>query len=150
MQKLSRIAYAELLAEHCLEMTKEKFMASVNNLSLQKHLLGVPTPTMDAVVRAGNEYFQLTAAHAGTWASISRTYQITVGAPRNAAGPPEYQVESIGYIQLATLQKLIKGLMKQMERLARPPPSRGSPGARTNPPGPQCSTCQKTAQFQRM
>lgn len=38
-------------------------MASLGNLGLQRRLLGVPTPTLEAPVRAGSEYLQLSTTH---------------------------------------------------------------------------------------
>lgn len=64
MQKLAGIAYAGLPAAHRLQMTRERPLASLNNLGLQKHLLGVPTPDMEAMVIVGNGYLQLTTTHA--------------------------------------------------------------------------------------
>lgn len=39
-------------------------------------MIGVPTPTLKAAVRADNEYLQLTAKRAGTRAAGAHAYQV--------------------------------------------------------------------------
>lgn len=65
IENLARIAYTGLPETHQLDMAKERFLSSLGNLGLQKHLIGVPTPTLEAAVHTGNEYLQLAATHAG-------------------------------------------------------------------------------------
>lgn len=55
VERLGWIAHAGLPEQHVVEMIQEKFKASLNNLGLQKHLLGLPMPDLGATVRAGNE-----------------------------------------------------------------------------------------------
>lgn len=65
VEKFSHITYAALLAALGLEMTMERFLSSLDNSGLQKDLLGLPTPNLEAAFRrsAGNEYLQLAAKH---------------------------------------------------------------------------------------
>lgn len=77
------------------ELTKERFLSSLSNLGLQRHLLGVPTPTIEAAVRAGNKYLQLTATHAGPRALSSRTYQLVDEPSVEEASVPRDQMDSI-------------------------------------------------------
>lgn len=79
----------------CLEMNRERFMASLGNLELQNHLVGVSTLNLEPSVRAGNEYLQMTATHAGSRESASRTYQLCDEPPKTEAVIPEDRVESV-------------------------------------------------------
>lgn len=144
--KLARLAYAGLPEVHQLEMAKERFLSSLGNLGLQKHLLGVPTPTMEAAVRAGNEYLQLTATHPGARTSMGRTYQVADGTSDEEVVSPDDKISSVRDDRMDAMQQLLADLIRQVERLGqaqKPAPARP---ARTVP---KCWNCQEAGHFQR-
>ena len=57
--KLVQVAYEESPENHRADMTLELFCNTINNTSLQRHLLAVPLTDLQSVVRAGNEYLQI-------------------------------------------------------------------------------------------
>lgn len=87
------MAYAVLPADHQLEMAKERFLSSLGNLGLQRHLLGVAT--MKAAARASDEYLQLTVTHAGGRVCGAHTYQVTDETPLKRDVTPEDPVKSV-------------------------------------------------------
>lgn len=127
------MVYADLPVEHRLEMTKEKFLSSLGNLGLQRHLLGVATPTIEDVVRAGNEYMRLNAG---------QTLSHLPGTKRGA----EDRVEAIREERMDALKKAIEAIPTQVEQLTHP-------GARFSPtsgrPAAQCWGCHEIGHMQR-
>lgn len=59
IERLVGLAYPTLPYEHRQEMCMDKFMNTLGNAYLQRHLLAVHTPDLEAAVRAGNEYLQI-------------------------------------------------------------------------------------------
>jgi hypothetical protein len=59
VQKLVSVAYPDLPRCNQADMIIEIFCSTVGNAYLQRHLLAVPTPTLDDAVRAGNEFLQI-------------------------------------------------------------------------------------------
>ena len=59
VERLVSLAYADLPREHRVEMTVDKFTSSLGNAYLQRHLLAIPAPDLESVVRAGNDYLQI-------------------------------------------------------------------------------------------
>ena len=59
IERLTSIAFEELSDRMKEEMAVDTFCGSLGNIYLQRHLLAVPTPTLEAAVRAGNEYLQI-------------------------------------------------------------------------------------------
>jgi len=59
IEQLALIAYGDLPADTRVEMTVDLFSSTLGNAYLQRHLLAVPTPTLEAAVRAGNEFLQV-------------------------------------------------------------------------------------------
>ena len=56
VERLVGVAYHGMEQEQRREMTVETFASTLNNPPLQRHLLAVATPTLEAAVRAGGEY----------------------------------------------------------------------------------------------
>ena len=46
-------------------ISRETFASTLNNPALQRHLLAVDTPTLEAAVRAGGEYLQIPPSQGG-------------------------------------------------------------------------------------
>ena len=59
VERLVEIAYAEVPGAIRTTMAVDTFASTIGNGYLQRHLLAVPTPTLEAAVRAGNEYLQI-------------------------------------------------------------------------------------------
>ena len=59
IEKLTDIAFGEMSDRLKEEMAVDTFCGTLGNVYLQRHLLAVPTPTLEAAVRAGNEYLQV-------------------------------------------------------------------------------------------
>ena len=59
VERLADVAHRDLPEEAKLQMTLEAFTSTLAHLGLQRHLLLAETPTLEAAVRAGNEYLQL-------------------------------------------------------------------------------------------
>lgn len=142
---IEKLAYAGLPEVHQLEMAKERFL-SLGNLGLQKHLLGVPTPTMEAAVKAGNEYLQLTATHSGARAPMGRTYHVTDETSDEGVVVSDDKVSSVRDDRLDAMQQLLTDLIQQVEHLGR---ARGPSPIRPARTAPECWNCQETGQFQR-
>ena len=53
------IAYPEVPVEVRRTMAVDTFSSTIGNGYLQRHLLAVETPSLEAAVRAGNEYLQI-------------------------------------------------------------------------------------------
>ena len=54
-----QVAYEELPEQHQAEMAVELFCSTLNNISLQRHLLAFPLTNIQSAIRAGNEYLQV-------------------------------------------------------------------------------------------
>ena len=58
MERLVNIAYGDFPPDHRAGRKLETFCNTLGYIPLQKHLLAVPTHTLENAVRAGNEYLQ--------------------------------------------------------------------------------------------
>lgn len=59
VENLVDTAYPDMPWQFLSDMALDAFMSSLGNRELQRHLLAVPTPNLDAAVRAGNDYLQI-------------------------------------------------------------------------------------------
>ena len=59
VERLIAIAYGELPVEYQAGMKLETFCSTLGYMPLQRHLLAVPTHTLEDAVRAGNEFLQI-------------------------------------------------------------------------------------------
>ena len=59
IEQLINIAYDDLPHATRVELAVDLFSTTLGNAYLQRHLLAVPTPTLEAAVRAGNEFLQV-------------------------------------------------------------------------------------------
>ena len=59
VERLVGVVYQGMDADQRKEMAVETFASTLNNHSLQRHLLAVATPTLEAAVPAGSEYMQI-------------------------------------------------------------------------------------------
>lgn len=56
--RLANVAYGGLPEDARQELKLESFLASINHVGLQRHLMAIDGDTIEAAVRAGNEYLQ--------------------------------------------------------------------------------------------
>lgn len=110
MEKLAQITYTGVPEAHQLEMVTEKFLSSLGNLGLRRHLLGVPTSTMEAAVHASNKYLQLTATHCERRVPGGHC-QVAGEASENEDATLENRVDTIRDSPIETLQKVLADLM---------------------------------------
>ena len=59
IERLTHLAYADIPENTRIEMAVDLFSNTLGNAHLQRHLLAVPTATLEAAVRAGNEFLQV-------------------------------------------------------------------------------------------
>jgi hypothetical protein len=59
VQRLVGIAYPDLPLPHQVDMIIDTFCSTIGNAYLQRHLLAVPTRTLEEAVQAGNEFLQI-------------------------------------------------------------------------------------------
>ncbi len=69
VEKLVGIAYAEFPQQHVEDMKLDLFHTTLGHPYLQRHLLAVQAPTLEAAIVAGNEFLQI-KTHADGGASI--------------------------------------------------------------------------------
>ena len=59
MKRLINIAYGELPVEYQADMKLETFCSTLGYMPLHRHLLAVPTHTLENAVRAGNKFLRI-------------------------------------------------------------------------------------------
>ncbi len=59
VEKLVSIAYAEFPRQHKEEMKLDLFQTTLGHPYLQRHLLAIQAPTLEAAITAGNDYLQI-------------------------------------------------------------------------------------------
>ena len=61
VERLMEVAYPDLPRTVRNELAVDTFMSTIGNRDLQRHLLAIQLPSIEAAVRAGNEYLQVPA-----------------------------------------------------------------------------------------
>ena len=89
-------------------MTVETIASTLNNPPLQRHLLAVATPTLEAAVRAGGEYLQIWPNTSNP--AVRMVEEDTVEADRVSPVTSETLMSS--------MMGVLQGLMGQLERMA--------------------------------
>ena len=59
VERLVQLAYADVPAQHRHELAIETFCSTLGHTQLQRHLLAIQTPDLQAAVRAGSEFLQI-------------------------------------------------------------------------------------------
>ena len=108
VERLVAIAHAELLEQYRQEMIIDNFCTSIGNGNLQRHLLAIPTPTLEDAIRAGNEYLQITVVN-------SRNYPPT--AMSVDAAPADLTHNAVSTFALTEVMKAIQNLNLRLDRL---------------------------------
>lgn len=108
VERLVSTAYADLPAVHLQRMVIDTFHATIGDAYLQRHLLAIETPDLEAAVRAGNEYLQIRPIrHGGS-------------GVRQVDGEPAEQEELTQIAQASTppLQTLLQAMQKLAEEVS--------------------------------
>ena len=107
MERLVSIAYGELPPEHQAGMRLETFCSTLLYLPLQKHLLTVPTYTLEDAVTAGNEFLQIKPANEKGSTSVRQEED------------EEEEVDVLSFAErtLTTLMKTMQQLVEKMGKL---------------------------------
>ena len=105
IERLIEIAYSGLPGATRVEMAVDMFCSTIGNPYLQRHLLAVPTPTIQEAVKASNEYLQI------------RPGNTTGGAVRPVGDPEESRVAPVAPTQMETLLQTIQQLTKKVDAL---------------------------------
>ena len=108
VERLVGVAYHGMEQEQRREMTVETFASTLNNPPLQRHLLAVATPTLEAAVRAGGEYLQIWPNTSNP--AVRMVEEDTVEADRVSPVTSETLMSS--------MMGVLQGLMGQLERMA--------------------------------
>lgn len=82
VEKLVSIAYADFPHQHVTDMKLDLFHTTLGHPYLQRHLLAIQAPTMEAAIHAGNEFLQIKTHADGS--SIRQVEEEELEAP-NAA-----------------------------------------------------------------
>jgi hypothetical protein len=98
IEKLIRIGYATMQAADQTTMAIETLKRALDHKGLARHLLAVPCNTVDAVVTAAEEYFQ-----------VSGTYVAPRGRHTVATLETEHEVKAVKTEQ-DTMQQLLKAV----------------------------------------
>ena len=109
VDRLISIAYPDLPEEHQANMTMDTFCSTLGNAYLQRHLLAVDTPNLEAAVRAGNEFLQIRTA----------TERGKANPAVRQVGDEEDEMESSPTMAtvLNTIMQTMKQMAEQMEKL---------------------------------
>ena len=126
VERLTNIAYPDLLDYTRQEMAVDTFCGSLENAYLQRHLLAIPTPTLEAAVRAGNEFLQV------------RPNMIGSGIRTVQPGEPEEEQDP-----MTTMLKIMQDLVADVKNLkTRIAAGNHNPGSsETGEPAALCWNC---------
>ena len=141
VEKLVAVAYEEMTAEQRASMAVEAFAATLNHSHLQRHLLAVGTPTLEAAVRAGNEYLQIKPNYGGPAVRVVEDEE-----PEEQTRVERVSAERV----LSTMAEAIQELRSQIEQLTARAGS-GRPGrpSRGNVQPRKCWGCQKEGHLRK-
>ena len=111
VQRLTDLAHPNLPAEYRHTMVVDAFLNTLGNAALQRHLLAVDTPNLEAAVRAGNEFLQVRTG-SGREAPVRSVVETEVQVEGTEAG-----VRSVASLEV--LAPLLERLLSHLERLSR-------------------------------
>ena len=110
VERLVNIAYGDLPPDHRAGMRLETFCGTLGYLPLQRHLLAVPTHTIEDAVRAGNEYLQMKPANEKGNTNV-----------RQVGDEDEEETENPTEKALTVLMKAMQQLVEKVEQLQSRP-----------------------------
>jgi hypothetical protein len=114
VERLVGIAYADLPRHNQDSMVVDTFCSTLGNAYLQRHLLAVPTRTLEEAVRAGNEFLQIKL-----YQPRGTVHQIGEEEPEGQATAVQVESSSIGVEAL--LLKVIQQLSDKLDLLHKAP-----------------------------
>ena len=141
VQRLVRLAYADLPDRNQVAMALEIFANTLGNTYLQRHLLAVDPQDLESAVRAGNEYLQIRP-------------RSDRGGPHSAVRAideePEVRVQPVTEPDNARLAQVLTKLVEQMEQLqSRMNSPRGPASQPRQEKKPGCWGCGKLGHDRR-
>ena len=144
VERLVTIAYADLPGRHRQEMAIETFTHSLSHAYLQRHLLAVPTPTLEDAVRTGNEYLQIKP----TPQAGSNIRAIDGEEEEDQAEEPT-RVSPAATDPMATLLKAIQKLSEEVANLKMEARRPGAKRGTLPPSNKKCWECQQEGYLKR-
>ena len=111
VERLVALAHPELPAQYRLGMTVDLFCSSLGHPALQRHLLAVDLPTLDAAVQAGSAYLQVQAAPMFYNRPATRLMEEPEYSPEYSSPSPQVSTPE------AELFTALQGLTQQLNRL---------------------------------
>jgi hypothetical protein len=147
VQRLVNVAYADLPRCNQTDMVIDLFCSTIGNAYLQRHLLAVPTPTLEDAVRAGNDFLQIRIYPAKS------SIRVVEEEVCEEAETPTDQVSATSTASavegmLAPLTTLLQQLTAQLGKLQVPTTVPGVPG-RPLKREVVCWGCGRTGHVQR-
>ena len=138
VEQLVGVAYQGMDADQRREMAVETFASTLNNPSLQRHLLAVATPTLEAAVRAGSEYLQI------------RPSQNTsaIRAVDEEMGETDRVSPVTSEALMGNMMGVLQGLVSQLERLTTRSES-SQPRKETGKSPKKCWGCHKEGHLRK-
>lgn len=106
VERLMQAAYANLPRQEREDLIMDHFCASLSHVGLQRHLLAVATPNLDAAVRAGNEYLEITANN-----------NFKTGLVRQVESEDSIDVNQTNTKETSLTEKLLQDLIKKIDNL---------------------------------
>ena len=137
VEKLVSIAYAEFPPQHIENMKLDLFHTTLGHAYLQRHLLAIQAPTLEAAIHAGNEFLQI-KTHADGGASIRQVEEDELEVPGStrAISTP-----------LDTLLLAMSKLTEEVQALKLGQSNRSMPPAERRPV--RCFGCNKDGHVRR-
>ena len=138
VERLVEVAYQGMNAHQRQEMMVETFASTLNNPSLQRHLLAVATPTLEIAVRAGSEYLQIRPSQSST--AVRMIDEETGETDRISPVTSETLMSS--------MMGVLQGLMSQLERLTTRPEA-GRPKKEASKSSKKCWGCRQDGHLRK-
>jgi hypothetical protein len=150
VQRLVGVAYADLPLHNRMNMVVDMFCSTLGNAYLQRHLLAVPTPTLEHAVQAGNEFLQIKPSSVR---GNVRVVEEEAEPSSELTTPPVSHVGTTPMANpmegmMASLTQLMSQLTAQLGKLQSPATVPGQPG---RPPKRElmCWKCGQPGHVQR-
>lgn len=147
VERLVEVAYAEIPQDLRRTMSVDIFSSTIGNGYLQRHLLAVPTPTLDEAVKASNEYLQVQTGYRYPKQSIHGVEdgrEEEEDEPRQPVSTPTRQVAGVD--PMVELMKVMRALTDKVEALNQP---QRYPEEREQRMSSQCYNCGGTGHWSR-
>ena len=141
VERLVGIAYPEMAPGAQMDFAVDRFKRALGNRSLQQHLLAVPTDTMEATVRAAEEYLHIGRSRMHDVNSVGETSQRST-VLKTVMALQEKQAE-----QMSQLAELFKTVMSRTDDSQPRQPFRNHRHDRIIPEDRECNRCHEMGHF---